>query len=406
VGADSSSVENGIAEKSSNEKFYWRLIFLLAIVGRAVAALVEYKFSRIPGFSIWGYENIAIATSLHAGHGFSSPFFTDSGPTAFMAPGYPLLLAGIMAIFGPGSLGTTMVVVLQEILSLAMVLLVLYIARRQFGVRTAHFAGLLCALMPQLVLAPVRIWDTSLSAFALTGIFAAANGPLLPRMRFIPAGAVCALAGLVNPALIPSLWAICGWSAWKAKTIPWLGMLTFLVVFSPWPIRNAVVMHAFIPLRTDFGYELWMGNHPGGNGDFDETMNPMMSEQERHAFVAQGELPYLHEKGVLARTFIAAHPAMFLAWTLKRLGQFWMGAEPALIGLLVLAWRKNGQILLYGLPILLFPLPYYITIVSPRFQYIIDPLLTILAAHVLDFIFSWWRPRREVADREEVQEPI
>jgi hypothetical protein len=33
-------------------------------------------------------------------------------------------------------------------------------------------------------------------------------------------------------------------------------------------------MYAFIPLRTDFGYELCIGNHLGGKGDFNESMNP------------------------------------------------------------------------------------------------------------------------------------
>lgn len=41
-----------------------------------------------------------IAYSLAVGKGFSSPWLRESGPTAYLAPVYPLLVAGIFRIFG------------------------------------------------------------------------------------------------------------------------------------------------------------------------------------------------------------------------------------------------------------------------------------------------------------------
>jgi 4-amino-4-deoxy-L-arabinose transferase-like glycosyltransferase len=401
-----SAVNEVTPEKAQRTQSHLRVILLLAVVARIGVALVLCEFSRIPPLTSWGFENIAIALSLHSGHGYSSPFFSDSGPTALMAPAYPLFLAAIMAVFGTGSAAATIVVVLQEIFSLVTVLVVFYAARRQFGERTANLAGFLCALAPPMLIAPIRIWDTSLSALLLTGIFAAASASLLPRMKFSLAGALCAFAGLVNPALIPSLVAICGWTAWKARTFPWAGILSFLIVFTPWPLRNEVVMHSFIPLRTDFGYQLWIGNHPGGNGDFDETMNPMMSAAERQAFVSRGELGYFKAEGDLAKAFIANHPTKFLSLTMKRIGQFWAGAEggesPTTVPIFLLALggmtlllRRKGLATLYAFPLLFFPLPYYITHVYVRFQYVIDPLLLILAAHAIETFLSWLRPKGE-----------
>ncbi len=46
------------------------------------------------------FESGNIASSLANGKGFSSPFRVDTGPTAWMAPAYPLLLAGVFRIFG------------------------------------------------------------------------------------------------------------------------------------------------------------------------------------------------------------------------------------------------------------------------------------------------------------------
>jgi hypothetical protein len=56
----------------------------------------NFSFPPVPGISSWGFENIAIGLSLHAGHGFSSLFFEPSGPIALIPPGYPLFLACFM----------------------------------------------------------------------------------------------------------------------------------------------------------------------------------------------------------------------------------------------------------------------------------------------------------------------
>jgi hypothetical protein len=415
MSVESPVLHPSVAGQAGTAHVRWRLILVLAVVARIVAVVVSFHFSRVPPLTDWGFENIAIALSLHAGHGFSSPFFSQSGPTAFMAPGYPLVLAAVMSVLGTGSVAATAVVVLQELFSLITVVLVLHIARLHFGESTANFAGLLCALMPPMLIAPVQIWDTSLSALLLAGIFAAASTPYLARLRFVPAGAACAIAGLINPALIPTLSAICGWSAWKAKRIPWAGIAAFLIVFSPWPIRNAVVMHAFIPLRTDFGYEFWMGNHTGGDGNFVEAMNPMMSARERQDFVRRGEIAYLHEKGALARSFIAAHPGKFLELSLKRAWQFWAGMEGSSNSMtlpltllafagLAMAWRRRALAILYLLPLLIFPLPYYITHVLVRFQYVIDPMLVVLAGYALAALLGSSK-RRDTAHTERPARP-
>jgi hypothetical protein len=400
VAQGTSAVDDVIPERAQTSRAKWLAILLLAVVARFAFSLVFFRFTRVPPLTQWGYENLAIAMSLHDGHGFSSPFFSNSGPTAFMAPGYPLFLATIIGIFGTGSVAATMIVVLQELFSTLTVILVMYIARLQFGERTAMFVGFACAIAPPMLMAPGWIWDTALSALFLTGVFAAASASVLPRMRFIPAGAICAIAGLVNPALIPVLWAICGWSAWKAKSFPWAGILTFLLVFSPWPVRNAMVMHAFIPLRTDFGYELWMGNHPGGNGNPDEKLDPMTSTVERRAFLAEGEIAYLHQRGVLAKAYIRSAPAHFLSVSIKRFGRFWTGGERgisvittllfllAVGGLGLLISKRRSLALLYALPLLIFPTPYYFTLAVARFGYVIDPLLAILAGHAVAELLS------------------
>jgi hypothetical protein len=393
---------------------HWRIILLIALVARVCFALVYFNFSSVPPIEGRGYENVAIALSLRAGHGFSSPFFTYSGPTAFMTPIYPMFLAALMSVFGTGSMGATIMVGLQEIFSLATVVLAMFIGRVHFSERAGNMAGLFCALWQPMLNAPVLSWDACISAFLLMAVFAAASSMVAVRMRFIPAGLVCALAGLLNPTLLPSLWAMCGWSAWKAKIVPWAGILTFFVAFSPWVVRNALVMHAFIPLRPNLGYELWQGNHPGADGGFNESMNPMMNASERQAFIQEGELKYFHDKGELAKAYISSHPLEFLRLDLKRIWQFWTlwqdRAAPSTIPILLLAIaglamaaKRRDLIVLYALPLILYPLPYYITHVYDRFEWVIEPLLLVLAGCAMSRFLEWLEPgARSIAGSAEV----
>src|SRR6516165_314296 len=57
-----------------------------------------------------GYETGSIAASLAAGHGYSSPLYVSSGPTAWITPVYPLVLAGIFEIFGIYTLNASIVI--------------------------------------------------------------------------------------------------------------------------------------------------------------------------------------------------------------------------------------------------------------------------------------------------------
>jgi hypothetical protein len=383
---------------------HWRPIMVIALAARVLAGGVTFHFSPVPGLTSWGYENIAIALSLHAGHGFGSPFFSPSGPTALIPPGYPLLLAGIMSLFGTGVAAATAAIALQILFSLSTVGVVMHIALSHFDVRTANFAGFLCAVCPPMLMAPLIIWDTCLSALLLAVVLWAA--PVLSGQRLgrVVLGAICGVAALVNPALLPCLIAICAFSAWQARKIPWAGILTFLIVFSPWPLRNAVVMHSFIPLRNNFGDELWIGNHPGGNGDTNGAMNPMLNADEREAFLSMGELRFLRERGEQSKAYIRAQPGLFVRRTLKRVWEFWMGTAPgqgggstaalflpACAGLALL-WKRRRLFLLYALPLILYPLPYYVTHADVRYQYVIDPLLAILAAYAIEAFLTFMKP--------------
>lgn len=392
-----------MAAESPVVRSHWPAIIIIALVIRVVAAFIDFGFRPVPDFNSWAMENVAIARSLHSGQGYSSPFFAYSGPTAWIPPGYPLFLAAIINALGTGVFAATFVIALQISLSLVTVRIVMHVARTQFDVRCANLAGFIAAIAPSFFMAPLWLWDTSLSQLFLIGMFAAM--PLLSGKRwgFIAAGAASAVAALLQPGLIPSLFAICMIFAWRLKRTPWVGLLVFFVAFSPWPLRNLHAMQSFIPFRSNFAHELWMGNHPEGNGEYDKRLDPMMNPELTAEFVSRGEVGYLHDQGAQARAFIYSHPRNFLQLTLKRVIRFWTGPNgstgvlflPACAGLILL-WKRRLLFLLYLLPLLLFPLPYYVTHTDLRYEYPMAPLLAILSAHAID-CFLTYQPGSKIA---------
>jgi hypothetical protein len=254
---------------------------------------------------------------------------------------------------------------------------------------------------------PTIFWETCLSTLLLVGMIALALRVVQrPRgLLWTVMGAYSGLAVVVNPALLPALLAVLGWAAWQIRKIfpysPLLGLLALLLVFAPWPIRNARVLHAFIPLRSTVGFELWMGNRAGATGFLDESQFPLFNQREYQLYVAQGEVAYMGEKSALAKLYVRAHPAEFLRLSTVRFLRFWTGTGSkdgsvfftlhavltTSLGVMGI-WRlyetrRLRLLVLFLLPLILFPLPYYITHAEFRYRLVVDPLLTILAGYAV-----------------------
>src|SRR5215467_7176135 len=76
-----------------------------------------------------------IALALYEGHGYANLFRKDTGPTAWLAPVYPVLLSLIFRFFGALTLASFLVAVLVNAIFSAAATFPLYaIARRTAGV--------------------------------------------------------------------------------------------------------------------------------------------------------------------------------------------------------------------------------------------------------------------------------
>jgi len=353
-----------------------------------------------------GNEMGFLAKSLLAGQGLSSPFGVPTGPTAFIAPVYPIFIAGIFKLFGIDSVASAVVTLLsQTAAALITIWLIMRIAGKLFNTRAALIAGLIWACAPPLLFIPTIFWDTSFALCALTGLVALVLElrPNPSKLAWLGLGAFCGFIALLNSAMVFIAIALLLWLAAQsprdARSRCLLAACTFVVVFSPWPIRNARVFHAFIPLRTTVGEELWMGNHPNSNGFLDESLFPTYNAAELAQYNQLGELAFTRNKSALAMNYIRQNPGTFIALSTRRVIRYWTGTGTqngsalfaiyatftTIFGLTGL-WRlmRSRQYALaacFAIPFLLFPLPYYITHAEFRYRLLIDPLLTILAAY-------------------------
>ena len=119
-------------------------MFLVAFAIRlAVSAVMIPEFTD-PYRDHWhfGWEMGRIARSICEGHGFASPFFDPSGPTAMLPPVYPYLVALGMKLFSGFTAASAMAILsLNSLFAALTVVPLYYIAKRVFDERAALVSG-------------------------------------------------------------------------------------------------------------------------------------------------------------------------------------------------------------------------------------------------------------------------
>ena len=141
-----------------------------------------YRIRVIGNHFDFGFEAGRIARSLVEGHGYANPFNGVSGPTAWIPPLYPLLLALAFKLFGVYTNAAAFFVMTVDSLFSALIAPAVYeIAARCFDANgiarrasakaapVALWAGWLWAVYPAALQYAIHwLWDTSLSAFLFT----------------------------------------------------------------------------------------------------------------------------------------------------------------------------------------------------------------------------------------------
>lgn len=394
------------------------LIFVFAFACRVAFTLHQASLTPREILASLPFENEAgsIAQALTQGNGFCCLFRQPTGPTAWLAPVFPLLLAGIFKLFGVFTAGSFYAAALLNCLFSALACApIFYAGKRIGGVFCGALAAWIWALFPSGIIMPFEwIWDTSLSALVgaiLMWATVRAAESFRPR-ESVAYGLLWGFSLLVNPALGSLLPFFLGWIAfrhWRQNTCnlkPFLlASALALLVCLPWTIRNAVQFHRLIPLRSNFAFELWMGN----NEIYDEhsrKISRITRYEQVHLYQQLGETQFLADKWEKATAFIRAHPGLTLRLAIQRKIATWYGtatpwrdfqrADSALVRFLFF-WNAvtvvgiiGGMVRLFlarhpfafsvGIVPIVFPLVYYFTQTSLRLRHPIDPILALLLA--------------------------
>lgn len=379
-----------------------------------------------------------IAHSLATGHGFGSPFLLETGPTAWMTPVYPAILAGIFRLFGIFRYHSFLAAVGFNIACASLICLPIFrIGKLIGGTSVGASAAWLWAVFPNAILIPVEsMWDACLSALLLALILWATLALTEPRTTraWVGYGLLWGLALMTNPTL-GSVLPICLVSAglqsqvgraapveWSLSKLEWtrkpaLSLAVTILCCVPWTVRNYEVFHTLVPLRSAMGLSLWLGNNDGTELRAVGYMHPISSSVERDQYLELGETAYMRLKKDEAIRFITSHPGKALRFAANRFVSFWSGgtAHPiddflqnkslwfryvllfnlaagvgCLMGIVEIARRRDLSALpLASLPII-YPCVYYLTVATPRYRLPVDPVVLLLSAIAVDVLV---RPR-------------
>ena len=376
-------------KRALRRKLLW--MFCAALALRLAAMAYLYPLQLVPdrGGGHWpfGYETGQIAASIAEGHGFSSPLFANTGPTAWMTPVYPYILAGVFKLFGVFTTASALVILtFNAIISALTCLPIFFFARRSFGApvregggeRAGEWAGWIWAVFPYAIYWPVaRIWDTWLATLLLAILFCMALrlAETSRAREWIAFGALSGVAALTDPVVLSVLPFLALWALWRrfevvrgrtdastdvpvwqsgvepphskqanspsfakdasalqltrrtdgAKLISCAAgcLLATLVVIAPWFARNFVVFHRFIPFRDNFSLALRVGNVGDTRHMLTLEAGPWLNENEWRLYQRIGEIAYMRYARDAALDYIAAHPREYADSCIRRAVYVW-----------------------------------------------------------------------------------
>jgi len=368
----------------------------------------------------WAFGRVA--RSIVAGHGFGN-VFAETGPTAVLPPVYAYLLAGIFRVFGTYTPASIMVALgLNSIFSALTCIPIYLIARRCFNPRAAKWAGWLWAFSPYgIYYGADWAWSTCLVTLMIAILFLWSftleeSGGTLAALGFGVLGGLAALTEPVSLAVVPFLGL---WTCWRRQklgrsaALPAIAaILGAIVVISPWIVRNYETFHRFIPVRSGYGLELYIGNSADSLHWVDRSLHPNHSDAELAEYAQSGELAYMAHKAQQGKQYIHDHPAQYVYRVVRRAIYLWTGfwsfnraylaEEPldipniflgttmtvlALAGLRRLI-QSNAQLAArFVIVFVFFPLAYYFSHPETYYFRPVDPYLVVLAAYFITVYF-------------------
>lgn len=255
----------------------WRSLFVAAVAGALLLRVVlRLVYNDMEDPELWEFERIARNLVETGNFAFRNPDI----PSAFMPPAYPLMLAGLYALFGKGVVSHLLISIPLWLCEFAIPFLVGWLGARLWG-RTAGFLAFGAALFwPNLLLMSGRLLNLPIYTALLVGSFVTLFSQRLTlRARFGWTGLLMGLFWTMRfeaPLFfLPHLYylAFHARESDAADPPPWrrrvallaLAGTLFALPITPWIARNAMIFGEPL-LSTEGGYHLLRGHHDRATG--------------------------------------------------------------------------------------------------------------------------------------------
>jgi 4-amino-4-deoxy-L-arabinose transferase-like glycosyltransferase len=326
----------------------WLAVFVVAFGLRLAYAWLATGPNGLPYGDSVDYDTLA--WRLATAHGFSLGPDSAMYPTAFRPPVLPWITSLVYAVTGHRFfLG----VLLQCVIGALVPILLLELGRHLFSRGVGVIAAWLAAFHPLLVFfSGYLLTETPFVVMTLVAMLATVSWIKTPRpSRAIGAGLLWGVAALTRPTalLLPGLVLMWAWAPLGLIVAPRdrlrqaaLLLAGLAIAIAPWTARNAVALHAFVPITTGGGKALLDSNNgvvwgdPALRGGATSVVR-----LEPYAMRLRGlpEPAYDRECGRMAREFLSAHRSEWPAMALAKLARFWrLRGETATSG----SWRRAG----------------------------------------------------------------
>lgn len=300
---------------------------------------------------------------------------------------------------------------------------IFFAGKRIGGAGVAALAAWLWAVFPNAITFTVSIWDVSLAALLVATILWATLTLSTSRgsQAWLTYGFLWGLTAMTNATLVLLLPFLLGWLVHSTRRLALAALALGIAILCcvPWTIRNYAVFHAFIPLRSVMGLQLWMGNNEQTQGRWAGPLHPIDNSADRERYLKMGEVEYMEEKKSEAVRFMLAGPWREAGLIANRFEVFWSGGSQhplddfwksrsvqfrglllfnvlaaigALAGIVALMGERNH----YAFPTTIFPIIYplaaYLTLASARYRLPIDPAVLLLTTVAIK---KWGPPWRK-----------
>lgn len=300
-----------------------------------------------------GAEYDCIAQAIRAGRGFSDPFHEPTGPTAWMPPSLPYLMASIYWLSGDSRDAMTIFMIFLQAIGTWLAALVVLREARRLGFYPAGILSVLLVFSANFYQLFQQTHDTGLLLIvvSLTWVllvhWRTRKFSLLAKLA---CGAWGGFASLCSP-IVGAMWCIMmlrpSTDSSAAHREPALAddqgaaqrrnplkfgrilrdallsrrsaavpLVAWALVIMPWTIRNRVQLDRWIPIKSNGMYEVWQSQCQDPDGLLDnDTMaqHPWSSGgQQRQRYSQVGEMDFIDEKADIAWQSIRGNPLEFL----------------------------------------------------------------------------------------------